>query len=111
MKPSERESVASDLQQQREVLRRNFVRANTAVAVILVALLALAAAAVVASFRAGRNQELAEAASRGRQQQLAQSLLTQARAVRLSGRSGRRFEALNAISNAAAFGPSTELRG
>ena len=105
MEPSERESAASDLPRQREVLRRNFRRANSAVAVILLALLALAIAAVVASFRAGRNQALAEAAVRERQEQLSQSLLAQARAVRLSGRAGRRFEALAAISNAAALGP------
>ena len=94
----------------REDLRRNFVRANSAVAVILFALLALAVAAVVASLRASHNQELAEAATRERQSQLADSLRAQARAVRLAGQVGRRFDALTAISNAVAFGASTELR-
>jgi WD40 repeat protein len=111
MKPSEPESASNDLLRQREVLRRNFVRANGVVAVILFALLALALAAVVASIRAARNQEMAEAASRERQAQLAQSLRAQARALRFSGQAGRRFEALAAISNAVALGPSTELRG
>jgi WD40 repeat protein len=110
MKPSERESITNDLLRQREILRRNFIRANGVVAVILVALLALALAAVLAGIRAGNDQELAEAASRERQAQLGQSLRAQARALRFSGQAGRRFEALAAISNAVALGPSTELR-
>ena len=110
MKPSERKSVGGYLLRQREVLRRNFIRANSAVAVILFALLALAVAAVVASLRASHSQELAEAAGRERQAQLADSLRAQARALRLGGQVGRRFDALVAISNAAVLGPSSELR-
>src|SRR5580700_7630987 len=110
MKPPEREFTASDLLRQREALRLNFARANAVLAVILFALLALAVAAVVASIRAGHNQELAEAATGERQQQLASALRAQARAQRLSGQSGRRFAALQAISNAAALGPCAELR-
>src|SRR5258708_4742405 len=110
MKLSEGESAANDLLRQREVLRRNFIRANGVVAVILLALRAWAVAAVIASLRAARNQEMAEGASRERQAQLAQSLRAQARALRLSGRAGRRFDALAAISNAVALGTSTELR-
>jgi hypothetical protein len=110
MKPIDPEPAANDLLRQRELLRRNFVRASTAVAVILLALLALAIAAVVASIRAARNQELAEVAGRERQAQLIRSLRTQARAERLSGEAGRRFEALQAISNAVALAPSAELR-
>jgi signal transduction histidine kinase len=110
MTPPEREPAANDLLRQREVLRRNLVRANSVVAVILLALLALALAAVIASIRAEQNRELAEAASRERKEQLGQSLRAQARALRYSGQAGQRFAALAAISNAAALGPSTELR-
>ena len=110
MNPSEHETGGTELLRRREVLRRNFIRANSAVAVILLALLALAAAAVVASLRASHNQELAEAASHERQAQLADSWRAQARAERLGGQAGRRFEALAAISNAVAVGTSTELR-
>ncbi len=110
MKPPESEPAGDDLLRQREGLRRNFVRASAAVAVILVALLALAVAAVVASVHAGRDRELAVAATQERQQELASALLAEARAVRLGGQAGCRSTALLAISNAAALGPTPELR-
>jgi len=110
MKPPENSSAGDDLLRQRELLRRNFVRASAAVAVILFALLALAVAAVVASIHAGHDRELAVAATQERQQQLASALLAEARALRLSGQASSRSAALMVVSNAAALGPTAELR-
>lgn len=110
MNPPATDADARNLSRQREDLRRNFRRANATVAVILFALLTLAIAAVVADLRAGHNLELAQAAGQERQEQLAQALRAQAGALRLSGQVGRRFLAIQAISNAVALGPTPELR-
>jgi signal transduction histidine kinase len=61
---------APELGGQRESIRRNFLRANTAVAIVLVAVLGLALAAVLASLRATRHQRLAEQAQRSARTEL-----------------------------------------
>src|SRR5689334_17129295 len=99
-----------DLQEQREKIRRSFLRANTAIAVVLVAVLGLALGAVLASMRASRNQRRAELAEQNAREKLWSSYLAQAKAARLSGQRGYRMQALTAVSNAAAFRPSIELR-
>jgi signal transduction histidine kinase len=99
-----------DLHAQRERIRRSFLRANTAIAVVVAAVLGLAVAAVVAGVRASRHQQRAERAEQDAREKLWNSDLAQARAARLSGQRGYRLQALTAVSNAAAFRPSTELR-
>src|SRR5262245_9376572 len=99
-----------DLHEQREKIRRSFLRANTTIAVVLVAVLGLALAAVVAGVRASRSQQRAELAEQDAREKLWNSYLVQARAARLSGQRGYRMEALTAVSNAAAVRASTELR-
>jgi len=99
-----------DLREQREKIRRSFLRANTAIAVVLVAVLGLALAAVLASVRASRSQQRAELAEHDAQEKLWSSYLAQARAARLGGQRGYRLQSLTAVSNAAAFRPTTELR-
>ena len=100
----------SELEQRRERLRQRFLRANTAVGVILLAVLVLALASVLAGIRAERNQRRAEAAEQLAQEQLWQAYLSQARAARLDERMGRRAAALGAITNATSIRPSAELR-
>jgi type II secretory pathway pseudopilin PulG len=99
-----------DLQQQREKTRRSFLRANSAVAVVLVAVLGLVLAAVLASVRASRSQERAELAERDAREKLWKAYLAQAQAARLTGRQGRRQQSLMVISNATAILPSVALR-
>jgi signal transduction histidine kinase len=95
---------------QRESVRRNFLRANTAVAVVLVAVLALAVAAVLASMRATRHQRLAEQAQEAARTELWHTYLSKARAARLGSALDRRQESLHAIAGAAAIHSSAELR-
>src|SRR5688572_14138855 len=99
-----------DLREQREKIRRSFLRANTAIAVVLVAVLGLALAAVLASVRASRSQQRAELAEHDAREKLWNSYLEQARAARLGGQRGYRLQSLTAVSNAAAFRPTTVLR-
>jgi signal transduction histidine kinase len=99
-----------DLRDQREKIRRSFLRANTAIAVVLIAVLGLALVAVVASVRASRSQRRAELAEQDARERLWNSYLAQARAARLGGERGYRLQALTAVSNAASFRASTELR-
>lgn len=99
-----------ELQRQREQIRRSFLRANTAVAIVLIAVIGLAVAAVLAALDAARDRQRAEAAEQDRREKLWHSYLTQARAGRLSGSMGRRREALDAVRAAAAIRPAHELR-
>jgi len=66
--------------------------------------------AVVARGQAIQQRGLARAAEQDAREKLWSSYLAQARAIRWSGRPGRRFESLAALSNAAAMRPSMELR-
>jgi serine/threonine protein kinase/WD40 repeat protein len=77
------------------------------VAVLLVAFVAYS---LISSSRIrleARHARLAEQESRS---ELWQSYLTQARALRLSGQAGQRFDSLDAIRRATAIRPSLELR-
>src|SRR5437879_98705 len=87
-------SAAAELQ--RRQIRRNFLRANTAVAIILVGVLALALAAVLASVRATRDQRLAEQAQQAARTELWRAYLSKARAARLGSGLDRRQDALRA---------------
>ena len=86
------------------------LRANTAVALVLLAVLVLALVAVLAGMRAARNQARAVEAEAAGQDRLWKAYLAEARALRISGKAGRREAALTVISNAAALHTSTELR-
>jgi signal transduction histidine kinase len=99
-----------DLDRQRERVRRSFLRANTAVAAVLVTVCGLAFAAVVASFRSAQQQRRAEAAEFEARDRLGHAYLAQARAARLGGQHGRRLEILTLVSNATALRPSAALR-
>jgi signal transduction histidine kinase len=101
---------ASALGGQREGIRRNFLRANTAVAIILVAVLGLALVAVLASLRATRHQQLAERAHEAARRELWRTYVSQSRAARMGSALDRRQESLRAITNAAEIRPTGELR-
>ena len=94
----------------RESIRRSFLRANTAVAVILVSVLALALVAVLASLRATAHRRIAEQAQTAARTELWRAYLSQARAARLGLSLERREESLRAVASAAAIQPATELR-
>ncbi len=66
--------------------------------------------AVVARGEAIQQRGLARAAEQDARDKLWSSYLAQAQAIRWSGRPGRRFDSLAALSNAAAMRPSMELR-
>ncbi len=91
-------------------MRRDILRANTAVALVLMAVLLLALVAIFAGFRAERNRRRAEAAEAHSQEQLRIAYTEAARAIREAAAAGGRAAAMNAISNAVAIRISPELR-
>jgi signal transduction histidine kinase/type II secretory pathway pseudopilin PulG len=101
---------APELGSQRENIRRSFLRANTAVAIILIAVLGLALAALLASLRATRHQQLAEQAQLAARTELWRTYLSKSRAARLGSALDRRQECMQSIARAAAMQPSPELR-
>jgi signal transduction histidine kinase len=94
----------------REAMRRDLHRANTAVGVILIVVLALAVAAVIAGMRAAKSFARAEQAEAASRERLWNSYVAQARAVRLTPQAGRRDAVLNVISNATAIRRNASLR-
>ena len=94
----------------RAAIRNDMLGANTAVAVILGALLILVLVAGLAGIRATRNLHRAEEAEATGRERLTGAYFAQARAIRIAAEPGRRQLALNAITNAAAISKSTELR-
>ena len=108
--PLDEQFSREELQRQREQIRRSFLRANTAVAIILVAVLGLAVAAVLEALRAARPRRRAEAAEQDGREKLWRSYVAQVRAGRLSGLMGRRAEGLETIRAAAAIRPGLVLR-
>lgn len=94
----------------RETVRRRFLRANTAVALMLLIVLALALAAVMQSFRATRNQRQAEQARTEARAELVRAYLSDIRALRKDKTLGRRSSVLETIRRAVAIAPSAELR-
>lgn len=99
-----------DLEATRAASRRDLHRTSTAMAIILALVFALALAAVVTGIRAARNLQRAEAAEADARERLWNSYVAQARAVRLTPEAGRRQNALNVISNAAAIRATPALR-
>jgi len=98
------------LEATREAMRRDLHRANTAVGVILVVVLALAVAAVIAGMRAARSFARAEQAEAASLDRLWNSYVAQSRAMRLTPQAGRRSAVLNVISNATAIRRNAGLR-
>jgi signal transduction histidine kinase len=94
----------------RAAIRRDMLRTNTAVALVLVAVLALALVAVFAGLRAARNLERAEAAEADGRERLRKAYTAQAGAMRATAQAGGREAALTSIRNAAAIGPSPDTR-
>lgn len=105
------------LDQHRDSVRASLQRANTAVAVAIIAALALAVAALWQSFRATRlqglaqlQQQRAETAEQTAKSELGRALLAEARSLRLGQTLDRRAAALDSIRRAAAITPSARLR-
>lgn len=94
----------------RAEVQRDLQRTTTSVVILLAVVLALAAAAVFAGIRATQNLKRAEAAETQSRDRLWNSLIAQARAVRLTPEAGRRQAALSVLSNAANIRVSTALR-
>ena len=91
-------------------VRRDILRTNSAVGVVLLIVLALTVAVVFLAARATRSQREARLAEAAGVERLWHSYLAQARALRVTAEAGRRAQALAVISNAAAIRPSLELR-
>ena len=108
-KPGANPELAAESERRLD-MRRRLVRANTAVAIVLVAVLGLALAAVLASLRATHHRRVAENAQAIARTELWRTYLSQARAARLGSALERRQESMRAIADAAAIQPSAELR-
>lgn len=108
--PQRPNSNSDGLDATREAMRRDLNRANTAVGLILVVVLALAIAAVIAGMRAARSYERAEKAEAASRDRLWNSYVAQSRAMRLTPQAGRRVAVLNVISNAATIRHNAGLR-
>jgi serine/threonine protein kinase len=89
--------------------RRKPSLAGLSVAVLCL-LLAVVGVSITAAFRIDRARQRAVLAERRGREKLWETYLAQARAQRWSGRPGRRFDSLTAITNAAAIRSSVELR-
>jgi len=103
-------SEVDDQAARRAAMRRELLRANTAMAVVALAALGLALVAMFAGFRAARNLRRAEAAEAESLERLRNAYTAQARAMRASAEAGGLSGALIAISNAVAIQPSADLR-
>lgn len=89
---------------------RGLVRSNTATAIALLITIGLALTAVFYAFQSEQHAQSAQAARNRTLEELWNSQLARARALRLSGKVGRRQESLSAITNAVSIRPSPELR-
>jgi len=100
---------------QKTVRRHKFGFAATAAIIVVLAIgVAVSAWQAVRATRAEREQrrllQEAQAARQDATEKLWVAYLAEARALRVSGKAGRRFASLEAIRNAAAIRPSLELR-
>ncbi|MDR3458872.1 MAG: ATP-binding protein [Verrucomicrobiae bacterium] len=93
-----------------DTMRRDMLRANTAVVLVLVAVLVMALIAVFAGLRAAQNLRRAKSAESESRERLRLGYTEEARAIRVSADAGGRPAALAAISNAVNIQPSAELR-
>lgn len=103
-------SPSDDISERRERIYSELVRANRGALGIFVAVVLLALATVFAAHNAQRHAADAIAAKATAQQELWRAQLAQARATRQSVAMGRRVEAWKAVTNAASFKRSLELR-
>ena len=110
--PDERPTAPppADVSRQRAAAQRSLLRANTAVAFALLAVMSLAAIATFASLRAQRNQQRAEKAQADARAELWRAYLSDIRAIRQDKTLGRRSAALDVIRRATAIAPSAKLR-
>ncbi len=99
-----------DVQHRHEEIRRGLARSNAVTAVALLIALALAFIAVFYALQAHRHAQSAQAATSRATEELWNSQFAQARALRWSGKVGRRREGLLAIQNAVRIRPAPELR-
>jgi WD40 repeat protein len=79
-------------------------------AVVVVLLVAFFAYSLISSRRIRLEARHARLAEQNSRDELWQALLAQARAIRLSGQAGQRYDSLDAIRRATAIRPSRELR-
>lgn len=110
---AERESLSvgdAEVAQRREVIRRGLLRSNTATVVALLVTVLLAVLAVFLAVTAERHAGAARQANQRTSEELGRAQLAQARAVRLSGRAGRRGEGWTAVERAARLRPTLALR-
>ena len=91
-------------------MRRDMQRTSTAVGIVLFIVLILALVIGITGARATRNLQRAEQAEAAGLDRLWNSYVAQARATRLTATAGRRENALQVISNAAAIRTSPALR-
>jgi signal transduction histidine kinase len=108
--PASGTAPESEWHGRREDIRRNFLRANTAVGIVLVAVFGLALAAVLASVRATRHQQLAEQAHDAARTELGHTYLSKAHAARVGAALDRRQVSLRDISSAARILSSSDVR-
>ncbi|MFO1488953.1 MAG: ATP-binding protein [Verrucomicrobiota bacterium] len=101
---------AADANRTREAVRREMLRTNTFVGVVIVIVLLLTLAVVITGARAKRGEQRAENAEAASTERLWNAYLAQASALRLTANAGRRAQALQVVSNAAAIKPALELR-
>ncbi len=94
----------------RDTVRRDMLRANTAVAAVLTVVLLLVLVVVLTAGRSAQNLHRAEQAEAQSRDRLWNSYVAQARATRLTAEAGRKETALQVVSNAAAIRTSSALR-
>ena len=94
----------------RESVRQDMQRTSTAVGVVLFIVLMLALVIGITGARAARNLQRAEQAEAAGLDRLWNSYVAQARATRLTATAGRRENAVQVVSNAAALRTSPALR-
>ena len=109
------ESLEADLtdrqlRRRHEEIRRGLARSNTATVVALIITVGLAGVATFYAFVAEEHAAAASEAHAQRTEELWNAQLARARALRLSGKVGRRQESLQAIAQAVSIRPSPELR-
>ncbi len=108
--PSQKTTVQPGGGHSRDAVRRDMLRANTAIATVLAVVLLLVLVVVLTAGRSEQNRHRAEQAETESRERLWNSYVAQARAMRLTAEAGRKETALQVISNAAAIRTSPALR-
>lgn len=99
-----------EVQRRHETIRLGLARLNTVTVIAFLVSIGLALVTVFYAQQAHRHAERAQAASARATDELWRSQLAEARALRWSGKVGRRRESLQAIRSAVRIRPSAELR-